>query len=130
MFEKQAAGGNYPLHFLLSHKCTADPSGVVAARELIKILLEAHPASAKHMVRGRLPLHMAIENGWPCHDLLLSIFPKALDAPDPKTGLFPFQTAATEDVSTISLDVTFELLRANPTYTSCVGKGARVEAQA
>ncbi len=131
MFEKQCSDGSYPIHFVLSHKCTVDPSGLVAARELVKILLEAHPFSAKHSVDSRLALHMAIENGWPCHDLLLSVFPEALDVPDPKTELFPFQTAAKEDVSTASLDVTFELLRANPTHARCMGNDfTRVGAQA
>jgi hypothetical protein len=86
------------------------------------MLLEAHPLSAKHLVNGRLALHMAVENGWPCHDLLLAVFPEALDVPDRKTELFPFQTAAKEDMSKTSLDVTFELLRANPTHARCMGK--------
>lgn len=129
VFEKQTADGKYPLHFVLSHKCTEDPSGLVAARELVKILLEAHPMSAKHLVNGRLALHMAIDNGWPCHDLLLAVCPEALDAPDPRTELFPFQSAAKEEMAYMSLDVTFELLRANPTHARSLGKeGARVGA--
>lgn len=131
VFEKQISDGRYPIHFVLSQKCTVDPSGLVAARELVTIILQAHPISAKYLVNGRLALHMAIENGWPCHDLLLAVFPEALDVPDPKTGLFPFQTAAKEGMSTTSLDVTFELLRANPTHASCMGKDlTQVGAQA
>jgi hypothetical protein len=136
VFEKQSLDGRFPIHFVLSHKCTSDRSGLVAARELVKILLEAHPVSATHWIYGRLPLHMAIENGWPCHDLLLAIFPEALDSPDHHTDLFPFQTAAkhlmSSSSSPISLDVTYELLRANPTHASpSMGQEARrVRAQA
>jgi hypothetical protein len=113
-------------------------NGLVAARELVKILLEAHPLSAQHLVNGRLALHMAIENGWPCHDLLLAVFPEALDALDPKTELFPFQTAGARDhemsssSSMSALDITYELLRANPTHARCrlEKEGSRVGAQA
>ena len=108
------------------------------ARELVKILIEADPCCAKCACNGRLALHMAIENGWPCHDLLLAVYPEALDMKDPRTELFPFQTSATvggyycndgatnktspaaaaEMVDIRDLDVTYELLRANPTHAS------------
>lgn len=143
VFEKVDQDGNYPLHVVLRRPCTKDSSGLVAARELIKILLKAHALSAQHQdTNGRLALHMAIENGWPCHDLLLSVFPEALDIRDPKTELYPFQAAATAhqpstpvSSSTMlsSLDVTFELLRANPVHTTArfqVKLGRGVEAQA
>ena len=132
VFERQACG-MHPLHFLLSHKCTAEGTpALLAARELVKILLEAYPCAAKHAVNDRMALHLAIENGWPCHDLLLAVYPEALNILDPKTELFPFQTAARAKEATCSmelkgLDVTYELLRANPTYAM---QGARVGAQA
>mmetsp|Transcript_18350 Transcript_18350/g.52401 ORF Transcript_18350/g.52401 Transcript_18350/m.52401 type:complete len:260 (+) Transcript_18350:183-962(+) len=88
----------YPIHHVLMTKCHATGiQGLRAARELVKIVLEAHPSSAKEQVRQRLPLHMALENGWPCHDLLLAVHPDSLGLPDPKNGLFPFQTAALYD---------------------------------
>jgi hypothetical protein len=156
VFEKQHAhDGSYPLHFVLSHKCCGPEGNLPVARELVKILLEACPASAKHSMQGgRLALHAALENGWPCHDLLLAVHPEALDIPDPKTGLFPFQSAALFDwnrdpnavlddkkaaPATVSpalqfcdLDVTYELLRANPTYASqhVASKLTQVRAQA
>lgn len=109
---------------VLSHPCTVQGSCLPVARELVKILLQAHPDSARHGMYGRLPLHMAVENGWPCHDLLLAVFPEALDMSDPKTELFPFQTAARAKEQPcaatafceLDLDVTYELLRANPTH--------------
>jgi hypothetical protein len=121
VFKKQSRDGGFPIHFVLSHKCTSDQSGLVAARALTQLLLEAHPESASQSVKGKLALHMAIENGWPCHDLLLSVNPEALDTPDPTTELFPFQAAAKyhhTTASSISLDVTYELLRANPNHAT------------
>jgi len=124
VFEKFNARGQYPLQFVLGQKLsTAQQPGLVVARELIKILLQAHPQSAKYKQDGRFAIHMAVENGWPCHDLLLALFPEALEVPDAK-NMLPFQTAAasssagcrTETSGMISgLDIAFELLRANPT---------------
>ena len=139
VFQKQRPTENgeglFPLHLLISTKCPAkSQDGLVAARELCKILLEADTLAVMHGVDvdgGELfPLHMAIENGWPCHDLLLSIWPESIEMSDPRTGLLPFQSAVTttapsESSMDLSLDVAFELLRANPTFTgSCGGSTA------
>jgi len=128
VFQKQSPDGGYPVHLVLSHKCTLGTQGLVAARAFVKLLLEANPASAAHWVRGKLALHMAIENGWPCHDLLLALYPDALDARDPDSELFPFQSAAKHHQATdssLSLDVTYELLRANPIHARSIGKKSR-----
>lgn len=124
VFEKVNAKGQCPLQYVLGQKlCTAQQPGLVVARELIKILLQANPQSAKCKQDGRFAIHMAVENGWPCHDLLLAIFPEALEVPDAK-NMLPFHSAAAasggycreETPGKISnLDVAFELLRANPT---------------
>lgn len=117
VFEKATYDGKFPIHLVLSYKCTADRATLVAARALIQVLLEAHPASASRRVSGKLALHMAVENGWPCHDLLLAAYPEALDAPDPLTELYPFQAAAKHhqlSSYSVSLDMTYDLLRANP----------------
>lgn len=93
-------------------------NSLVIARALIQLLLEAHPESAAVWVNGTLALHMATENGWPCHDLLLAVYPDALDIVDQHTELFPFQVAAQCEINSFSptsLDVTYELLRSNPT---------------
>jgi len=116
VFEKPSSDGLYPLQYVLGHECTQDKNGLVASRELVKLLISAHPDSARlPFSNGSLPIHVAVANGWPCHDLLLAVYPKALDIVDPVTGLVPFQAAATSDaVPVLSLDVTFELFRANP----------------
>ena len=131
VFEKQARDGKFPLHYVLSQKCDVSGEGLVVARELLKILLEANPDSARCCFSGRLPLHMALENGWPCHDLLLSLFPEALNTKDPTTELYPFQSSALSElrppkiprapsssgpVDILDLDITYELLRANPSH--------------
>ena len=106
------------------------PVGLVIARELCKVVIAGFPEATKHPMeklrtdQHLLPLHNAIENGWPCHDLMLSVFPESLEIADPRTGLFPFQTAAAcssdtttdggEDRHQMALNVTFELLRSNP----------------
>lgn len=105
----------------------------MAARALTQLLLEANPTSASRWAEGKLPLHLAIENGWPCHDLLLAAYPDALDAPDPSTELFPFQVAAKHHhltSSPIAVDVAYDLLRANPCNAlSMVRDRARLRAQ-
>ncbi len=134
IFERRSKHGRYPIHVVLSYKCTSDHRGLVAARALTQLLLEACPTSASHRFHGKLPLHMAVENGWPCHDLLLAAHPESLDVLDPTTALFPFQTAANHHrffETPISLDITYELLRANPMHACCLHKETRgVRAQA
>lgn len=117
VFERESRDGLYPLHFVLGHRCGGSHSDLAASRALVMLLLAACPSSARHPAwGGRLPIHIAIENGWPCHDLLLSLYPEALETRDPATGLLPFQTAAANAgvASGLALDVTFELFRANP----------------
>mmetsp|Transcript_41751 Transcript_41751/g.100190 ORF Transcript_41751/g.100190 Transcript_41751/m.100190 type:complete len:598 (+) Transcript_41751:228-2021(+) len=141
--------GLLPLHFLVSHKLNSlvpssksmemkvdqtdtdsPPVGLVIARELCKVVIAGFPEATKQPMEklrsGQhvLPLHNAIENGWPCHDLMLSVFPESLEIADPRTGLFPFQTAAacsSDDAKDgedhhrqMALNVTFELLRSSP----------------
>merc|ERR1712150_289918 len=131
VFEKTCSDGLYPIHFVLGHKCTEDRSGLVASRELVKLLLAAHPKSARQSLKGgRLPIHLAIENGWPCHDLLLSVFPESLNIRDPANKLAPFQAAANSDAQEFSLDVTFELFRANPVHAALARQGSQVGTKA
>jgi len=69
--------------------------GIYGARSIVKYVIKKYPDAAKMMnLEGRLPLHVAIEHGWPCHDLLVNAAPPALEAMDTKTGFYPFQIAA------------------------------------
>jgi hypothetical protein len=121
VFGKCDESGLYPLHFVLGQKLgTTQQPGIAVAREMIKILLQAHPQSARYKHYGRFSIHMAVENRWPCHDLLLALFPEALELPD-CTKMLPFHTAVISSCKLeapnviSSVDVAFELLRANPT---------------
>eukprot|EP00526_Cylindrotheca_closterium_P010303 CAMPEP_0113612314 /NCGR_PEP_ID=MMETSP0017_2-20120614/6034_1 /TAXON_ID=2856 /ORGANISM="Cylindrotheca closterium" /LENGTH=405 /DNA_ID=CAMNT_0000521341 /DNA_START=183 /DNA_END=1400 /DNA_ORIENTATION=- /assembly_acc=CAM_ASM_000147 len=134
IFQKPDPKGIYPLHVVLQQECTPQHhTGKVIARELVKTLLQVHPQSARCLLHQRLPIHWAVEHNWPCHDLLLAVYPEALDAQDSTSELYPFQIAAAaaasvstrtsapckqaESMSSVSaLDITFELLRANPTH--------------
>ena len=128
IFEKESKHGRYPIHVVLSYRCTPDQHALIAARALTQLLLEACPLSASVRFNGKLPLHMAVENGWPCHDLVLAAHPESLDTRDTTTELYPFQTAAKlhqREGNPISLDMTYELLRANPMQLCCFHGDAR-----
>jgi len=141
IFQKQDQGV-YCLHVVLRQVCRPEHhTGSVIARELVKTLLQVHPQSARCLLHQRLPIHWAVDHNWPCHDLLLAVYPEALDAQDSTSELYPFQIAAScssmpsqqkENMTPISaLDITFELLRANPTHVRPVpAKLAGVRAEA
>ncbi|CAJ1944283.1 unnamed protein product [Cylindrotheca closterium] len=145
IFQKADHKGIYPLHVLLRQLCTPQHhTGRVIARELVKTVLQVHPQSARCALEQRLPIHWAVDHNWPCHDLLLAVYPEALDAQDSTSELYPFQIAAaskrttstsyqqTTNVSSVSaLDITFELLRANPTHVQPMpSKYAGIRAEA
>ncbi|KAL3942320.1 MAG: hypothetical protein SGBAC_003454 [Bacillariaceae sp.] len=141
IFQKPDPKGIYPLHVVLHQTCTTlHHTGKVIARELVKTLLQVHPQSARCLLHQRLPIHWAVEHNWPCHDLLLAVYPEALSIQDSTSELYPFQIAAAsvstratapqntpckqaeKNVSFVSsLDITFELLRANPSHVQHAG---------
>ena len=97
----------------------------------IRMLLQAYPrASFVKDSSGRLPLHLAIQNGiaW-CDgiELLLEKHPDSISSIDPVTKLYPFMLAASlidrkRDSYNESIDSIFRLLQANP---SLVGIGIK-----
>lgn len=108
---------------------------MVAVRELCKIIIKADTLAVMYGISTDeqvYPLHMAVANGWPCHDLLLAAWPESIGLVDPRTGLLPFQTAAAAASSTslhtsslsnssvpnFGLDMAFELLKADPNMVS------------
>jgi hypothetical protein len=72
------------------------PSSLKSCRQksLVEILLEENPAGVRVAdVKGRLPLHYALDSG--CisgKDILelVRLYPSSLRIEDPKTGLYPF----------------------------------------
>jgi len=85
---------NLALHTVLSS--TYSPRfGIKGARRIIQYFLRKNPQAAiTTNCRGRFPLHLAIENGWPVHDLIISMAPAALDQIDGWSMFYPFQVAA------------------------------------
>jgi len=129
---------NTLLHDVLTTKFN-DRFGVSGARTLVKFLLKRYPLSAAVQNQdGRLPLHIATENGWPCHDLLVAAAPSALEMRDPKTGFLPFMIATRaqmqgqENQKANELSTLYELIRWGPlllkglgNYTPVVEKGVK-----
>jgi hypothetical protein len=122
---------NLLLHDVLS--CKFHPRfGVSGARSLVKFILKKFPSSIQQLNKdGCLPLHIGIANGWPCHDLLVSAAPSALEVKDPKTGFYPFLTAAHADIQVIhnedkqltELSALYELIRWGPLLLKGVDNG-------
>jgi len=127
LFRIVDGNGDTPLHVVLRAPCTAGP-GTAYARDLIAVLVDAHSKSASLVTRedGRLPLFLGLENGWPCHDVLVSAAPHSLHRRDPVTCVYPFQVAACAKPAcrkptkrarmegSSELDTVFSLLRQDP----------------
>lgn len=98
--------------------------GISGARELVRFVLKKFPIVAEAPdVLGRYPIHLAIENVWPCHDLIVAAAPFTLEVKDPLTGMYPFQIAATlksakcdtkSGDSSKQLSTLYELIREGP----------------
>jgi hypothetical protein len=90
-------------------------------RETIRALLGNDGSMAsKPNSQGRLPLHIAIENGLGWNEgtaVIYRAYPAAVSVRDPVTGLFPFLAAAAQGThhgSIISLGCCHLLLKADP----------------
>jgi len=112
-------------HDLLIHDILNGPYnsrfGVYGARQLIKYTLKNYPTSAsKPDMQGQFPIHLAIQNNWPCHDLIVSAAPHALEIPNSTNCLYPFQMAAlscngvNRNGRISQLGMLYELIREGP----------------
>lgn len=66
--------GNLPIHVALSSECNT-ALGIKGERRLIRYLLNLDRDSAlcpENNGKGRLPLRMCIDNGWPVYDLIVN----------------------------------------------------------
>ena len=96
--------------------------GISGARSLIKFLLKKFPSSVERRnSNGCLPLHIGLENGWPCHDLLVAAAPSVLEIRDPRSNFYPFQIVSNatfqvreENRTTTELSALYELIRWGP----------------
>jgi ankyrin repeat protein len=108
-FRTRDESGSLPLHIAVQlpfmsivtattssdGESTGEPVTNDQTRAIIKVLLEEYPEAAGIADgQGRLPLHIAMEHGQPCADLLLDAEPRALDTRCMVTHMYPFQLAA------------------------------------
>jgi len=111
--------------------------GVSGARSVIRYILKHFPSTSltpNHV--GRLPLHIGVKHGWPCHDLLVSAAPSALEVRDPVTGYYPFFLASQSEMqvandqekqSLMGFSALFELIRWGPLLLRGQTGSAKVE---
>jgi hypothetical protein len=132
--------GNEPLKEfsnLLFHDILSGPYsdrfGIYGARKLVRFILEKFPMVGELTnARGRYPIHLAIENGWPCHDIIVGSAPFTLEIKDPISGMYPFQVAACancrkldvrESGGSKQLSTLYELIRECPLLIEGFGSG-------
>jgi hypothetical protein len=113
-------GTNLLIHDVLCSKIH-QRLGVTGARSLIKFILKTFPSSVdKPNEEGCLPLHLAIEHGWPCHDMLVKAFPYGLEVKDPRSGFYPFllatnaESQVNDKKESAELCTLFELIKWGP----------------
>ncbi len=116
---------------LLIHDMLSGPFnhrfGVSGARAMVKYVLDKFPSSATSPdSQGRYPIHLAVQNGWPCHDLIVSTAPLTLEIRDAVNNMYPFQIAACtshvkikveqsdRELNQIQLSTLYELVRESP----------------
>ena len=96
--------------------------GIHGARTLVKFMLDQFPGLAEAKdASGCYPIHIAIKNSWPCHDLIASAAPFTLEAKD-TNGMYPYQIAAYANSASrgikiydsTRLSILFELIRESP----------------
>jgi len=116
-FTERDHKGNTPLLLLITvFKETANRAYSMDIPEAIRFIMQASEGSASMAdMNGRLPLHLALENGmdWEAgvEDIMYDA-PKAISTRDVKTRLYPFMTAAVDDV--YDLNTVFQLLQQSP----------------
>jgi hypothetical protein len=137
--------------------------GIHGARQLVKNIMSIVAGSQQSQSclqaclralvdsSGRTALHVALENKWPVHDIIIQASPLSLETPDPtRHGLFPFQIAACafthksgkdsprgngarkveetddDEEELIEGSILFELIRENPLCVTWGGTEGRI----
>jgi hypothetical protein len=115
--------GHLPLNVRVESCC---PPQLHNSETSIQRLVETRPQVASTTNRdGQLPLHLALENGWPFKPTM-EAGKQAISTKDILVRMYPFQLdvcsvpvneyANEEDPSLRSIDVAYTLLLQNPTY--------------
>jgi len=107
--------------------------GVYGTRKLVRFILEKFPMVGELTnAQGRYPIHLAIENCWPCHDIIVGSAPFTLEIKDPISGMYPFQVAACANCrksdgdelgEAKQLSTLYELMRECPLLIEGFGSG-------
>lgn len=115
--ERIGCNGDLSLHTVLNGTYHAR-FGIGGARRIVDFFLAKNPnAAGAQNNRGELPLHLSIRYGWPCHDMLVSAAPLALETRDVTSKLYPFQISAMSIMrrdELFHLSVLYELMRESP----------------
>lgn len=122
-FGERDSQGRLPLNVLVESRCPPQLNQELIEM-MVKILVMSHPRAASSCNReGRLPLHLAVENGWPFKPIMEAAM-QAVSTKDVLTRMYPFQLAAlpilghddsNEEAPDLWLiDASYSLLRQNP----------------
>ena len=134
---KRDSRGNLPLHsflesYMIERERAMDKFFAYdkeeyhfAVNQCLRLLLDIDKSTvAMTNSDGRLPLHLAIEHGSGCTfdtviSYLLGVAPSTVLVRDPKTGLFPFMSAAVG--ISCNLDAIYGLLQFDPNVLTLLG---------
>lgn len=115
--ERNGRDGELSLHSVVSGTYHSR-FGIGGARQIVTYFLAKYANAAKiQNSSGELPLHLAIVNGWPCHDLLVAAAPMALETRSVQSKLYPYQLAASvpDKMNGFGgLNILYELIRESP----------------
>lgn len=107
--------GRLPLHLACARSSRCETTCKEDASFAQKLVVEYPQAAYKAATKSkRLPIHFAVETRKPLKLIaaLLKAYPNSLNVKDPRTGLWPFLLAASNNDETI--DSSYSLLRADP----------------
>lgn len=117
--------GSLPVHIVSGATRSGSLSNQYTPR-VLRLLLDEYPESVSLTDgKGRLALHMAVENKLPFFEALADAEPRALSSRCPVTHMYPFQLAGlpmhtineyddADRIKTISASMAFTLLRKSP----------------
>lgn len=109
--------GNSVLHILIMKISERTANEFQSNGKILDHVLEINCLASKADNQGRMPIHIACENGLRLEHLLKIIraYPGALEEKHAPSGLLPFMLAASNAHHTCQLDVIYDLIRHNPT---------------
>jgi hypothetical protein len=96
-FGERDRQGRFPLNVLVESRC---PPQLYHSKKIIQLLVKMHPRAASISHReGRLPLYLALENGWPFKPIMVAAM-HAISTRDVLTRMYPFHFVSAHMVVT------------------------------